>query len=115
MTDRILVLIKSNPLESHRPVEAIRIALGLASGEHSVVIVLLNQAPRLLADDTDDLVDGDILQKYLPVFKEMDQTFFIEETSLRAHLLEGSDYTIQAISYDKIAELIRQAGRFLIF
>ena len=115
MTDAILVLIKSNPLESHRPVEAIRIALGLASGDHTVVIVLLNQTPLLLADDTEDLVDGDILQKYLPVFKEMGQTFFVEEGSLHAHPIEGSDYKIHAVSFDKITEMIRQAGRFFIF
>jgi sulfur relay (sulfurtransferase) DsrF/TusC family protein len=115
MTDRILVLIKSNPLESHRPVEAIRIALGLASGDHSVMIVLLNQAPLLLADDTEDLVDGDILQKYLPTFNELDQTFFVEEGSLKAHPLDDSDYKIQAVSFDKITEMIRQAGRFFIF
>ena len=115
MTDPILVLIKSNPLKSHRPVEAIRIALGLVSGEHAVAIVLLNQAPLLLADDTEDLEDGDLLQKYIPIFKEMGQTFFVEEGSLRAHPIEGSDYKIQAVSFDEITELIRQAGRFLIF
>ncbi|MEK6684685.1 MAG: DsrE family protein [Nitrospirota bacterium] len=115
MTDPILVLIKSNPLKNHRPVEAIRIALGLVSGEHAVAIVLLNQAPLLLADDTEDLVDGDLLQKYIPIFKEMGQTFFVEEGSLRAHPIEGSDYKIQAVSFDEITELIRQAGRFLIF
>jgi len=115
MTDRILVLIKSNPLESHRPVEAVRIALGLASGDHSVTIVLLNRAPLLLADDTDDLVDGEILQKYLPTFNELDQTFFVEEGSLKAHPLEDSDYKIRAVSFDEITEMIRQAGRFFIF
>lgn len=115
MTDRILVLIKSNPVESHRPVEAIRIALGLVSGDHSVMIVLLNQAPLLLAHDTEDLVDGDILQKYLPTFNELDQMFFIEEGSLKSHPLDDSDYKIQAVSFDKITEMIRQAGRFFIF
>jgi sulfur relay (sulfurtransferase) DsrF/TusC family protein len=115
MTDSILVLIKSNPLESHRPAEAVRIALGLASGDHPVMIVLLNQAPLLLADDTEDLVDGDILQKYLPTFKELDQTFFVEEGSLKAHPLEGSDYKIQTVTMDKLAEMIRQAGRFFVF
>ncbi|MBI3994754.1 MAG: DsrE family protein [Nitrospirae bacterium] len=115
MTDAILVLIKSNPLESHRPVEAIRIALGLASGDHTVVIVLLSQAPLLLADDTEDLVDGDILQKYLPTFKEMGQTFLVEEGSLRAHPLKDSDYKIRPVSLDGIADLLRQAGRSIIF
>ena len=80
-----------------------------------MVIVLLNQAPLLLADDTEDLVDGDILQKYLPTFKEMDQTFFVEEDSFKAHPLDDSDYTIRVVSFDEITGMIRQAGRFFIF
>ena len=115
MADSILVLIKSNPLESHRPVEAVRIALGLISGEHSVAVVLLNQAPLLLSDDTEDLIDGDILQKYLPTLKELGQTFLVEETAFKTHLSKGSDYTIQAVSFDKIAHQVQQANRFFIF
>ena len=115
MNTSILVLIKSNPLENHRPVEAIRIALGLASSDHEVKIVLLNQAPLLLADNTEDIVDGDILQKYLPTFIELEQTFFVEEGSLKAHPLEDSDYKIQPVSFDEITEMIRLAGRFFIF
>jgi len=115
MADTILVLVKSNPLESHRPVEAIRIALGLISGEHSVTVALLNQAPLLLSDDTEDLIDGDILQKYLPTFKELGQTFLVEENAFKTHLPEGSDYTLQAVSFDQIANRVQQADRFFIF
>lgn len=115
MTDTILVLVRSNPLKSHRPVEAIRIALGLVSGDHSVDIVLINQAHLLLAEDTEDLVDGDILQKYLPTFKEMGQPFLVEENSLTNKPVGPSDYKVQAVSFDKIADLIQQAGRFFIF
>jgi DsrE/DsrF-like family len=115
MADSILVLVKSDPLKSHRPVEAVRIALGLVSGDHPVVIVLINQAPLLLANDTEDLVDGDILQKYLPTFKEMGQTFLVEESSWRNNTVDRSDYKIQTVSFDEIADLVQQAGRFLIF
>lgn len=115
MADPILVLVKSNPLESHRPVEAIRIALGMVSGDHSVVIVLMNEAPLLLANDTEDLVDGDILQKYLPNFKEMGQTFLVEESSWKNNTVDRSDYKIQTVSLEKIADLFQQAGRFFIF
>lgn len=115
MTDTVLVLIKSDPLKSHRPVEGLRIALGLAAGEHSVVIVLLNQAPLLLGDDYEDLVDGELLQKYLPVLKGMDQTFFVEEDSFRKLDPEETDYKIEAVPYGRISELVRTAGRFIIF
>ena len=115
MPDNVLVLIKSNPIESHRPVEAIRIALGLISGEHAVTIVLMNRAPLLLAEDAEDLVDGDILQKYLPAFKELGQTFHVEENSLKRAGLNQTDYKVEAVSYDGINELMQQAERFFIF
>ncbi|MBI3611281.1 MAG: DsrE family protein [Nitrospirae bacterium] len=115
MADTVLVLIKSNPLKSHRPAEAVRIALGLISGEHLVMVVLLNQAVLLLAGDTEDLVDGDILQKYIPVLKEMGHPFYVEENSLGTYSPDDAGYTIQSVSYDKITELIQQADRFLIF
>jgi hypothetical protein len=115
MADRILVLIKSDPLKNHRPVEAVRIALGLASGEHAVTIILLNQAALLLDDTVEDLVDGDILNKYLPSFKEMEQTFHVDENFIRLHPLRDSDYLIEAVSLQKVADLVRDSGRFFIF
>lgn len=115
MPESVIVLIKSNPLESHRPVEALRIALGLVSGEHSVSVVLLNQAPLLLSDDADHLVDGDLLQKYLPSFKGLGQTFLVEDNALKTCLSEGSDYAIKAVSVENISGLIQRADRFFIF
>lgn len=115
MTDTILVLIKSNPLKSHRAVEGLRIALGLVSGGHPVAVVLLNQAPLLLAEDTEDLVEGDILQKYLPTFKELGQTFFVEENFLKRVGPNQTGYSVEAVSYDGINELVQQAGCSIIF
>ncbi len=114
MTEPILVLIKSNPLESHRPVEGLRIALGLISGEHRVTLVLMNESPLLLAEDTDDLVDGDILKKYLPTLKELGQRFYIEENALEKAGLKKADDFIEAVSEEKIHRLIAQASRSLI-
>ena len=45
---RVLVFVRGNPEVSHRPGEAIRIALGLAAGEHRVELILTGNAPLLL-------------------------------------------------------------------
>ena len=111
----ILVLIKSNPLKSHRPVEAIRIALGLASGEHPVQIVLMDQAPLVLAEESEDLVDGELLPKFLPTFKEWGQTFYVEEESWKALKPDKTEYQVVPISMSRIAKLLQQASRFMIF
>ena len=115
MTDTVLVLIKSDPLKSHRPVEGIRIALGLAAGEHSVVIVLLNQAPLLLGDDYEDLVDGELLSKYLPTFKEWEQCFYVEEGAMKKLGLDETDYKVSPVSRGEIAEKVAEARYFITF
>src|SRR5687767_1686764 len=77
----IVVVIQEDPQKSGRAVEALRIALGLGAGENPMTVVLLNQAPLLLSEDTDDIVDVDILEKHLPVFKELNIPFLLEQDS----------------------------------
>jgi len=115
MEQSVVVLVKSDPEESHRPVEAIRIALGLISGDHQVSLILMNKAPLLLEDEAEDLVDGEDLDKYLPPFKELDQTFYVEKEALDRAKLTESDYKIQPISMQEIANLIANSDRHLIF
>jgi hypothetical protein len=115
MEQNVVVLIKSNPQDSHRAVEAIRIALGLLSGDHRVSVILMDHAPLLLRADPEGLVDGEDLDKYLPPFMELGQTFYIEKGALDRAKLTDSAFKFQPISMQKIAELIAQADRHLIF
>ena len=115
----VALLIKTNPAESHRPAEAIRIALGLIGGEHQVVVILMEKAALLLAEESDDLVDGEELEKYLPTLKELNPVFYVEETALEEARKEVSlvehDCKIQAVSMEEISGLIAQTDRHLVF
>lgn len=62
MAKKIAVVIREDPRQTHRPVEALRIALGLVAGTHDTTVVLLNEAVRLLSDDLDDVIDMEILK-----------------------------------------------------
>jgi len=115
MDHPFLILVKSNPLESHRPVEAIRIALGLSSGEHPVRIALLNKAPMLLGDDYEDLVDGELLSKYLPTFREWNQNFYVEEGAWKELDLGETDYIVEPVSMERIAGLIKHTAHIMVF
>jgi hypothetical protein len=115
MTHPILVLIQRDPAKTHKPVEAIRIALGLISGEHRVRVVLMNRAPLLLGEDSEELMDGDLLQKYLPSFIDLDQTFYVEETAWKRLDQDPGDYRVEPVPLARIAEMIREADRSLIF
>ena len=81
MAKNLAVVIQEDPRRSHRPVEALRIALGLASGSHMTTVVLLGEAVRLLGNETDDLHDGEILEKYLPAVERLEIPFILSDAS----------------------------------
>jgi hypothetical protein len=113
MSKRIAVVISEDPHMTARPVEALRIALGLCSGDHETTVILLGRASRLLMEDTEGIVDVDILEKYLPSFKHLSVPFFVEAgTAMDAW---SDDFSVTTRSADEIRQLIRMVDRSLVF
>jgi hypothetical protein len=114
MTSSILVVIRQDPRRSHRPVEALRIALGLAAGDHDVTVALQNDAARLLTDDTDDIVDADILEKYLPSFKQLGIPFIV--TGHTSNTLDFHDgFALRHGTEEAVQDLLRTSDHALVF
>ena len=113
MPKRIAVVISEDPCVTARPVEALRIALGLCSGDHETTVVLLGRAPLLLMEDTEEIIDADILEKYLPSFKHLSIPFVVEsETVIESW---SHDFAVTMRTADEIRELIRTVDRSLVF
>jgi hypothetical protein len=113
MSKHIAVVISEDPFLTARPVEALRIALGLCAGDHETSIVLLGRAPLLLMQDTEDIVDADILEKYLPSLKDLSVPFVVE---LGTVMDSWSDnFSVMTRTSDEIRQFIRSADRNLIF
>lgn len=110
----ILVLIQSNPLITHRPTEGLRIALGLSTGISSLTVVLLGQARMLLSDDIGDVVDGEILEKHLPVIRDLQLPIVVPEGSMAGFALDP-EFAVREISPSGISSLLCQADRVLVF
>jgi len=113
MASTIRVIVRDDPRKSHRPVEALRIALGLAAGDHDLAVVLLGDAPLLLSDDTDDIVDVEILEKYLPSFKQLEIPFFVAANAAPVKFQPG--FTIQSQRPEEIRRLLTAAEHTLVF
>jgi sulfur relay (sulfurtransferase) DsrF/TusC family protein len=113
MSKRIAVVISEDPFVTARPVEALRIALGLCTGDHETTVVLLGRAPLLLMRDTEEIVDVDILEKYLPSFKHLSIPFIVEPGT--AMDIWSDDFSVTTRTADEIRELVRSADRSLIF
>ena len=113
MSKRVAVVITEDPTKTHRPVEGLRIALGLCAGDHDTTIVLLGKASLLLTDDTDDVVDVDILDKYRPSLAQLRVPFVLESGAPRHALLEEFSVTLKPAS--EIRNLIESSDRTLVF
>ena len=113
MSKRVAVVIAEDPTKTHRPVEALRIALGLCAGDHETTIFLLGNAPLLLTDDTDDVVDVDILEKYRPSFKQLHVPFVVESGFGTDSFLDG--FSVTSKPPDEIRTLVHSLDRALVF
>ena len=113
MSKRVAVVIAEDPTTTHRPVEALRIALGLRAGDHETTIVLLGRAPLLLTDATDDVVDVDILEKYRPSLAQLGVPFIVETVTATDALLEG--FSVTQKSSGEIRALLQSCDRTLVF
>ena len=112
----VLIVIGADPRSSHRAFEAMRIGVGVVAGENEVTFVLRGPAVHLLDADTDDLVDGDDIAKFRDNLKRLEVPFHVEEDAIPADAdwNEGGN-PIVAVSSARIAELLRQGRRFIIF
>jgi sulfur relay (sulfurtransferase) DsrF/TusC family protein len=113
MSKRVAVVISEDPCKTHRPVEALRIALGLCAGEHETTVILLARAPVLLTEDTEDIIDVDILEKYLPSLSQLHVPFLIEAGSFTEPLRD--EFTVSPLSRDEIRGFLRSADCSLVF
>jgi hypothetical protein len=115
-SEPVLVLISVDPRESHRANEAMRIGLGIVSGENEVTFVLTGPAVHLLDDDTDDLVDGDDIAKFRANLRALDIPFHVEAGAEPTDPDWNADgHAVVPVTSAEIAELVRKSRRALIF
>jgi sulfur relay (sulfurtransferase) DsrF/TusC family protein len=110
---KIAVVIQEDPRTTHRPVEALRIALGLVAGSHMATVILLGEAVRLLTADTDDIIDIDILEKYLPSIEQLDIPFILPQVFDLSSL--SGDFSVRCESEDTVAAVLRSMDCTLVF
>lgn len=113
MAKNVAVIIREDPRKTHRPVEALRIALGLVAGAHVTTVILLGEAVRLISQDTDDVVDVDILDKYLPSIEQLEVPFVLERGADRT--LVRSEFSARYEDDETIRRLIQSMDRTLVF
>ena len=92
------------------------LGLGVVSGENEVTFVLRGPGVHLLDADTDELVDGDDIAKFRGNLKALGIPFHVEETAIPPDPDWNADgHPIVPVSPERIADLVRQSRRALVF
>lgn len=113
MAKNIAVVIQEDPRKTHRPVEALRIALGLAAGSHTTTVVLLGEAARLLSEETDDIIDVDILEKYLPSIEQLEIPVVLQDRPDRIPVRD--EFSTRRENDETISSFVRSMDCTLVF
>ena len=112
----VLVLISADPRDSHRANEAMRIGLGILSGENEVTFVLTGPGVHLLDEDTDDLIDGDDIAKFRSNIRSLGIPFHVEAGARPADAGWNPDrHPVIEVTAGQIADLVRASRRVLVF
>ncbi len=101
-------------METHRPAEGLRIALGLSTGLAALTVVFLGQARLLLTEEAGDVIDADILERHLPAVQELRLDLVVPEGSSDDFSLNG-DFAIREMPKSDIVTMLLQANHSLVF
>ena len=76
-------------------------------------VVLLGEAVRLLRDDTDDVLDVEILEKYLPTIEQLKIPFILQDISDQIPVRD--EFLIRRENDETISSFIRSMDCSLVF
>jgi hypothetical protein len=114
MNPLVLFVIASDPRASARPVEAIRIAVGVAAWKRvDVAVYLAGPAVLSAAENVDDLMDADNLVRYTPLLRDLGRPVYVDAQS--GSQVTGTAVPIQALDSTGLARLAASSSYLLRF
>jgi hypothetical protein len=112
----VLFLVTSDPRETHRPAEAIRVAAGLGAWKKADVRVYLRgPAIRALGEWVDDLKMEDDFTRYLPIIRDWGRPVWVQSGAPEISDLGEATVPFEEISDLELANRCSQATSVLRF
>ena len=78
-----------------------------------MTVVLLGEAVRLLGDETDDILDVEILEKYLPAIEQLEIPFILQD--IPNQLPVRDEFSVRREGDETISSFIRSMDCALVF
>jgi hypothetical protein len=104
MTPSALFIIESDPRQSGRPAEAVRIAAGVGTWKKvNVAVYLRDAAVLVLGEEAEALIDGENYARYLPVLRELGGPVYVQKGFALLGELGPAASPLEEISDDQLA------------
>jgi len=104
---KVLIIVTSDPRISPRPAEAVRIAAGIGAWQKvEVSLYFRGSAVLALAENSEDLVDGENYVRYLPLVAESGGNLYAQAGAAALTQLAETPLKFTAIDDSQLAELV---------
>jgi len=116
MKPSALFVIESDPRQSGRPAEAVRIAAGVGAWKKVRVALYLREAAVLvLGEEAEALVDGEHYARYLPVLRELGGPVYVQKRAALLGQIGQATSPFEEISDEQLAGMAAARGCVLRF
>jgi hypothetical protein len=111
-----LFVIDADPRASGRPAEAVRIAAGVGVWKRiEVSVYLRGSAVLILGEETDDLLDSDNYERYLPLLAGLGRPILVQQGAVHLGRLGESAWPFQEISDAALAQIAAEQSQVIRF
>lgn len=112
----ITLVIYADPEKSGATAEALRMGMGLGVGERTLNVVLMGPAAKVLTDEVDELVDGEMIENHLDVYADWDATFHVDRAAIDEYDIgDDSPVEVAPATAADVARLMADAEQVMVF
>lgn len=116
MNKQLLILITSDPRQSPKPAEAVRIGAGIsAGGGVKVSICFCGDSVLAVGESSDELIDGGNFSRYLPLILETGGEVLALENPPRLRESVMAPIRVEVIGLEQLACRTADCGSVLRF
>jgi sulfur relay (sulfurtransferase) DsrF/TusC family protein len=115
MGKHVVVVIRRTPFNSERTSEALRMAVGLTTGDHKVTVAFLEDSVLTLGNVRADIIGADDVGKHLEACRMLGVRLVADEEALQGHAVGQPATLAEPAPFAELSRLLSDADVVIPF